>query len=61
MTVAVARLRSHYRDDKKIAGNLALLRSYLQSHYDAQPLLNKVATLWAAARMPGLLDGRAED
>ncbi len=55
MTVAVAKAPDHYRDDKKIAGNLALLRSYVQSHYDAQPLLNKVAALWAAARMPGLL------
>ncbi len=31
------------------------MRSYLKSHYDAQPLLNKVVTLWASASFPGLL------
>jgi len=44
-----------YRDDAKIAGNVALLRDYLTSHFGAQPLVNKVALLWASARIPGLL------
>ncbi|MGA2650285.1 MAG: hypothetical protein ABSF28_07170 [Terracidiphilus sp.] len=44
-----------YRDDPKIAGNLAALRGYLQNHYDAQPLLNKTVALWASAHLPDLL------
>jgi squalene-hopene/tetraprenyl-beta-curcumene cyclase len=44
-----------YRDDPKIAPNLAALRGYLQTHYDAQPLLNKTVALWASAHLPDLL------
>lgn len=44
-----------YRDDPKIAGNVAALRGYLQTHYDAQPLLNKTVALWASAHLPDLL------
>jgi len=42
-------------NDKKIAVNLDLLRSYLQSHYDVQPLVNKLVALWAAKYFPGLM------
>ncbi len=55
MAMAVGRAPGRYRDDKKIAANLALLGTFLRSHYDAQPVLNKVAALWASASMPGLL------
>ncbi|MGD0893953.1 MAG: hypothetical protein ABR923_20715 [Terracidiphilus sp.] len=55
MAVAVGSAPDNYLNDPKIAGNLALLRRYLTSHYDAQPLVNKVVLLWASARMPGLL------
>jgi hypothetical protein len=55
MAVAVGDAPDHYRDDAKIAANLGALRGYLRSHYDAQPLLNKVITLWASTNMPGLL------
>jgi hypothetical protein len=57
--MAVAQAPEHYGDGRQIAGHVALLHAYLQSHYEAQPLVNKVAALWATARMPGLLtDGQ---
>jgi hypothetical protein len=55
MAMAVGAAPDLYRDDKKVAANVALLRGYLRSHYAAQPLLNKVILLWASARMPDLL------
>jgi hypothetical protein len=55
MAVAVGTAPDSYRDDPKIAANLGALRGYLKSHYDAQPMLNKVIALWASVRVPGLL------
>jgi hypothetical protein len=60
MARAVGKAPEHYRDDKKIAANVALLATFLRSHYDAQPLLNKVAALWASASMPSLLSKAQE-
>ena len=55
MAVAVGKAPDLYRDNPKIAPSLALLRSYLQSHYEAQPLLNKVVALWAEKYFPGVV------
>jgi hypothetical protein len=55
MALAVGNAPDNYRDNLKIAANLEALRGYLTSHYDAQPLLNKIVTLWASKRFPGLL------
>ena len=44
-----------YRADPAIGSHLNLLYGYLSSHYDAQPLLNKVVALWASATNPSLL------
>jgi squalene-hopene/tetraprenyl-beta-curcumene cyclase len=55
MAVAVAKAPDHYRDDPKIAASLAALIGYLSSHYEAQPLLNKVVALWASNWFPGVL------
>jgi squalene-hopene/tetraprenyl-beta-curcumene cyclase len=55
MAVAVGRAPDHYRDDPKIAANLAALTGYLSSHYEEQPLLNKVLALWASNWFPGVL------
>ncbi len=52
---AVANAPDNYRNDPKIVGNLAALRTYLTSHYESQPLLNKIVVLWASAQSPGLL------
>ncbi len=51
----VAEAPDDYRNDPAIAANLTALHEYLRSHYDEQPLLNKVALLWASAQAPDLL------
>jgi squalene-hopene/tetraprenyl-beta-curcumene cyclase len=45
----------HYADDPKIQSNLTLLRAYLKREYGNQPLINKIALLWASANLPGLM------
>ena len=55
MAEAVGSAPGGYSRDPAIASNLAALRAYLRSHYDRQPLLNKIVTLWASAHLPGLL------
>ena len=56
MAMAVGRAPGHYRDDPRIAANTDLLRGFLRSHYDSQPLLNKIALLWASSSLSDLLD-----
>ncbi len=55
MAMATGKAPDDYRSDPKIAENLASLQSYLRSHYEAQPLLNKVVALWASGSFPTLL------
>jgi len=55
MALTVGRAPDGYRDDPKIKANLAALTGYLRSHYDTQPLLNKVVTLWASSAIPDLI------
>jgi len=55
MAMAVGKSPDKYQDDKSIAGNLDALRGYLRTHYDSQPLLNKVVLLWASSSTTGLL------
>ena len=55
MAVAVGQAADGYKNDPKIAGNLEALTGYLSSHYEAQPLLNKVVALWASKRLPGVI------
>ena len=55
MAVAIGKAPDYYRDDPRIAPNLDALRNYLSSHYDAQPLVNKLVAYWASAHFPGLL------
>jgi hypothetical protein len=45
----------HYADDPKIQPNLTLLRAYLHREYPDQPMINKIALLWASANLPGLM------
>jgi squalene-hopene/tetraprenyl-beta-curcumene cyclase len=53
--IAVAIAPENYRDDPKIQPNLTLLRSYLRSEAAAQPLINRIALLWASSKLPGLM------
>ena len=55
MAVAVGQAPDGYKNDAKIAGNVAALTGYLSSHYEAQPLLNKVVALWASKYFPGVI------
>jgi squalene-hopene/tetraprenyl-beta-curcumene cyclase len=55
MAMAVGLAPGNYLGDPRIAANLGLLRGYLRSHYDGQPLVNKIVTLWASSSMPELL------
>ncbi len=55
MAVAVGRAPGLYRNDPGIAASVNLLQGFLRSHYDSQPLLNKVVALWASTRMTGLI------
>ena len=57
MARTVAKAPDHYRDDPKIAENVAALTAYLRSHYESQPLLNQIVAMWASPSYPGLLDG----
>ena len=51
----------NYRDDPKIQPNLTHLRSYLRDHASAQPLINRVALLWASSKLPGLMTGQERE
>jgi hypothetical protein len=55
MAIAVGGAPDNYRSDRKIAANLAALRGYLQRHYEAQPLVNKLVAMWAAKYFPGVM------
>ncbi len=57
MALTVAKARENYRSDPAIAANLNLLLAYLRKQYAAQPLLNKIVALRAAAAYPDLLTG----
>ena len=55
MAVAVAAAPDNYRNNPNVVGHLAALRVYLTSHYQTQPLLNRIVVLWASAQFPALL------
>jgi hypothetical protein len=55
--VAVGIAPDNYRDDPKIQGNLTLLKGYLLREAPSQPLINRIALLWASSKLPGLMSG----
>ena len=57
MAVTVAKAPDHYRSDPAVAANLTTLLGYLRSHYNSQPLLNKIVAYRAATWFPDLLTG----
>ena len=59
--VAVGIAPDNYRDDSKIQGNLALLRGYLRREAPNQPLINRVALLWASSKLSGLMTGQERE
>jgi hypothetical protein len=56
MAMAVGRAPGLYRNEPDIAAHLHPLENFLRSHYEAQPLLNKIALLWSSVYLPDVLD-----
>jgi squalene-hopene/tetraprenyl-beta-curcumene cyclase len=54
--VAVGIAPANYRTTPEIQKNLMPLREYLNREYSAQTSINRVLLLWAAAKLPGLLE-----
>jgi squalene-hopene/tetraprenyl-beta-curcumene cyclase len=61
MAVAVAQAPGRYRDDPSTVAHLKLLSSYLKTHFEQQPLLNKIVALWASQGSPDLLSSAQRD
>jgi squalene-hopene/tetraprenyl-beta-curcumene cyclase len=54
--VAVGVAPGNYRAAPEIQTNLRMLREYLNRECAAQTVINRVVLLWAAAKLPGLLE-----
>jgi squalene-hopene/tetraprenyl-beta-curcumene cyclase len=54
--VAVGVAPGNYRASPDIQPNLKRLRQYLNREFAAQTTINRVLLLWAAAKLPGLLE-----
>jgi squalene-hopene/tetraprenyl-beta-curcumene cyclase len=54
--VAVGTAPANYRARPEIQNNLKMLREYLNRECVAQTTINRVALLWASAKVPGLLE-----
>jgi squalene-hopene/tetraprenyl-beta-curcumene cyclase len=59
--LAVGIAPRNYRADPKIQGNLTLLRDYLRRELPNQPLINRVALLWASSKLSGLMTGQERE
>ena len=59
--LAVGMAPDGYRAEKTIAPNLELLRGYLRREAAAQPLINRVALLWASSKLDGLMTGQERE
>ena len=55
MAIQVAREPGSYAAQQDVRPHLLALAAYLKSHYDSQPLLNKIVALWADSSCPGIL------
>jgi squalene-hopene/tetraprenyl-beta-curcumene cyclase len=53
--IAAGTAPDHYAEDPAIQPSLALLRDYLKREAPTQPLINRIALLWASAKLPGLM------
>ena len=61
MAIATATAPGNYADEPAAAEHLKALRSYLQSHYAVQPLLNKIVALWASHWFPDIVPESKRD
>jgi len=54
--VAIGAAPGDYRASPEIQRNIGMLREYLNRENGSQTVLNRVALLWAAAKLPGLIE-----
>jgi len=54
--VAIGTAPGDYRASPRIQNNVAMLREFLNRESAAQTPINRVALLWAVAKMPGLIE-----
>jgi squalene-hopene/tetraprenyl-beta-curcumene cyclase len=54
--IAAGTAPGNYLTRAEIQNNLTMLREYLNRESAAQPAINRVALLWASAKLPGLLE-----
>jgi squalene-hopene/tetraprenyl-beta-curcumene cyclase len=54
--VATGIAPGNYRATLEIQSNVTMLREYLNREWATQTAINRVALLWAAAKMPGLIE-----
>jgi squalene-hopene/tetraprenyl-beta-curcumene cyclase len=58
--VAVGLAPENYRSVPQIQQNLKLLSDYFNREYQTQTLLNRISLLWAAAKVPGILNAEQQ-
>ena len=56
--LAIGLAPENYGANPEIQENLKLLREYLSREYASQPLINRVELLWAAEKLPGILEAQ---
>jgi len=54
--IAIGTAPGNYRAEPGIQNNIAMLREYLNRESASQTVLNRVALLWAGAKVPGLIE-----
>ena len=54
--VAIGTAPAKYRGTPEIQNNINMLREYLDREYSVQTPINRTALLWAAAKLPGLIE-----
>ena len=54
--VAIGAAPANYRSAPEIQSNFKMLREYLNREYTAQTLINRVSLLWAAGKIPELVE-----
>ncbi len=56
--IAIGCAPASYRASAEVQPKIAMLVSYLKEGYEAQSPVNKLAVLWASAKLPGILTAR---
>jgi hypothetical protein len=61
MAVQTAREPGSYARQQQVQQSLKALAGYLKTHYEEQPLLNKIVALWASKPFPEVLTAQQRD